>query len=80
MLQLILLKFRNVSAEWLIIGEGEIEKSKNKPDNPTTNDSIVLTLLKENRQMAEEIGVLKEQNRTLKKQIGYSNPSVSAEK
>jgi hypothetical protein len=54
--------------------------SPGNPDGPPSMDPIILSLLKENRQMAEEIGALKEQNRTLKKQIGYSNPSIAAEK
>lgn len=79
MLQLILSKFRNVDAEWLLLGNGEIIKSKTEPITTDAIDSIVSTLLKENRQMAEEIGALKEQNRSLKKQLGYSNPSIAAE-
>jgi hypothetical protein len=80
--ELIFAKCDNMDFNYLIKDE---EKRDSKippknPDDPSAMEPIILSLLKENRQMAEEIGALKEQNRTLKKQIGYSNPSIAAEK
>lgn len=79
--ELIFAKCDNMDFNYLIKDEEKNYKIPPKnPDNTSTMDPIILSLLKENRQMAEEIGALKEQNRTLKKQIGYSNPSFAAEK
>ncbi|WP_394706606.1 hypothetical protein [uncultured Draconibacterium sp.] len=76
--------YDEISVEWLILGDGPTLKKEKKEVHSSSDSALLLQIIKEKdsqlRQMAEEIGALKEQNRTLKKQIGYSNPSIAAEK
>lgn len=87
MLQLILFKFTNVSAKWLLTGTGKIEENKKVGneynDNLDKELRTILKMLKEKDEkiinLATENGTLKEQVRALKKQLGYSNSNITTE-
>ncbi len=90
MLQLILFKFTNVSANWLLTGTGKIKmpyregkKEKIYLDEKNKELLTVLKLLQEKDEkiinLAIENGSLKEQIRSLKKQLGYTNSNIAAE-
>jgi transcriptional regulator with XRE-family HTH domain len=84
MLQLILFRFRNVNADWLLTGTGNIEEINNRKIVEINAEfEKILKLLKEKDlqiiNLAIEKGVLQEQVRILKKQLGYSNSNIAAE-
>lgn len=86
MLQLILYRYRNVSSDWLLIGDGEMirkdEKEIVNSTNTAENAALISLIDKKDKElllMAEEVGKLKEENRTLKKQIGYTSLPFVAE-
>ena len=75
--------FTDVSAEWIIRGKGEIflQNSENSIKFEEKNtDSVVLTLLKRNEELARENGQLQAENAELKKEIARlgSAPTASA--
>lgn len=82
MLQLILRKYTNVSARWLLIGSGEmLIREQPSGDDPQNNNLYRLLKNKDNTiiSLATEVGSLREQVRVLKKQTGYSHPDIAAE-
>lgn len=82
MLQLILKKYTNVSARWLLIGSGEmLIREQPSEDDPQNNNLYKLLETKDDTiiSLATEVGSLREQVSALKKQIGYSHPNIAAE-
>lgn len=81
MLQLILFRFRNVNADWLLTGEGEIEQKK--PKKLTAEENIFALLMREKDQqliaLAAENGALKARLEALKKKVDYTDRNLAAE-
>ena len=73
-------KFRTLNLDWLFTGEGSITKEPPiviaAPTNQISEDNILLNKIIE---LAAENGVLKEENKSLRKQLGYTSQNLAAE-
>ena len=72
--------FRTLNLDWLFTGEGNITKEPPiviaAPKNQTEDNSIFLNKIIE---LAQENGVLKEEIKALRKQLGYTGQNMAAE-
>lgn len=72
--------FTDVSAEWITRGKGEIflQNSENSIKFEEKNtDSVVLTLLKRNEELARENGQLQAENAELKKELARATTTMA---
>ncbi len=83
-IKIIINTYPDLSLDWLVMDKGEMIIKEKKKEINKNDDSLLLSLITnkdtELRKMAEEIGALKEQNRMLKKQIGYTSLPIASEK
>ena len=68
-IELVYAKCENVSAQWLLTGEGEMCKTK---DFATQENVSIPDLISQLKEQAEEIGRLKERITTLEREKGKS--------
>lgn len=73
--------FTDISAEWFTRGNGEIflknTESSIKFDEKNS-DSVVITLLKRNEELARENGRLQAENNELKKELAQAETKMAA--